>query len=99
MLVLEAGDARATVDEEAGGRLASLVVDGHELLVTTGHLPGPLYWGCYPMAPWAGRVRRGRFTFQGREHRLPINMAPHAIHGTTFTRPWARDDDHQLSID
>ena len=36
------------------------------------------------MVPWAGRVRHGRFTFDGIDHQLPINFAPHAIHGTGF---------------
>jgi galactose mutarotase-like enzyme len=39
------------------------------------------------MAPWAGRVRHGEFAFNGRQYRLPINKAPHAIHGTIFDRP------------
>jgi aldose 1-epimerase len=40
------------------------------------------------MAPFAGRIRNGRFTWQDREYQLPKNKAPHAIHGTTFDRPW-----------
>lgn len=48
-------------------------------------------WGCFPMAPYAGRIRHGRF--QG--HQLPVNLPPHAIHGTVFTRRW-RDD---LTVD
>ena len=26
----------------------------------------PMRWGCYPMVPWAGRVRDGRFELDGR---------------------------------
>ena len=40
------------------------------------------------MAPFAGRIRRGRFAFRGRDYELPLNMAPHAIHGVVFDRPW-----------
>jgi aldose 1-epimerase len=86
-LVLEAGDARAVVLPEDGGRLGSVTVGGTELLVT-GDPEGPIYWGCYPMAPWAGRIRNGRFTFAGNEHTLPITMPPHAIHGVVYDRPW-----------
>ena len=52
---------------------------------------GPIMWGCYPMAPFAGRIRDGRFTFDGRDHRLPRNLPPHAIHGTVLERAWAVD--------
>ena len=84
--VLERDDVRLTVDADAGGRIASLVVDGHELLVTEGH--GPIWWGCYPMAPFAGRIRDGRFRFRGRGYQLPVTMPPNAIHGTVLDRPW-----------
>jgi aldose 1-epimerase len=45
-------------------------------------------WGCYPMVPFAGRIRAGRFGFQGKEVVLPANLGPHAIHGFGFIRPW-----------
>lgn len=40
------------------------------------------------MAPYAGRVRRGRFAFDGTEHELPIAMPPHAIHGFAYDARW-----------
>jgi galactose mutarotase-like enzyme len=86
-LVLEAGEARIVVLPHEGGRLASVSVGGVELLV--GRDPqGPVYWGSYPMAPWAGRIRHGRFTFDGAEHRLPLRSPPHALHGTVLDEPW-----------
>ena len=45
-LVLEAGDARVTVLPAEGARIGSLVVAGHELLVTEG--PDRMRWGSYP---------------------------------------------------
>lgn len=83
---LEAEGALLMVDAEAGGRIASLVVAGHELLVTDGQ--GPVWWGCYPMAPFAGRIRDGRFAFRGRRYEVPPTMPPNAIHGTVLDRAW-----------
>jgi aldose 1-epimerase len=85
-LELIAPGVSAVVDLAAGGRLASLVVDGRELLKTAGY--GPIAWGSFPMAPFAGRVRDGILTFDGVEHRLPLGLPPHAIHGTVLERPW-----------
>lgn len=83
---LVAGEARVVVDAERGGRLASVAVGDLELLVGASH--DPLGWGCYPMAPWAGRVRDGRFRYAGKEHQLERNLPPHAIHGTVYDQAW-----------
>lgn len=89
MEVLRAGDAEVTIDHDHGGRLASLVVGGHQLLRDRPDPAGdPTSWGCFPMVPWAGRIRRGRFRFEGRAVELPIDLPPHAIHGTVKTRTW-----------
>ncbi len=78
--------ASLVVDPDHGGRLVSLVVDGRELLVAPD--PNPMHSGCYPMVPFAGRIRDGRFRWAGREVELPANLGPHAIHGYGFTSPW-----------
>jgi len=98
VLRLEAAGARATVHPTDGGRLGSVVVGGHELLVTD-RAAGPMQWGSYPMAPWAGRVRHGRFAFAGREHRLPLGLPPHAMHGVVYDRPWRIVDATTIAID
>ena len=94
--VLESGRARVAVDAARGGRIGSLRVDGLELLVSRG--PDPLRWGCYPMAPWAGRVREGRFSFAGRDYSVPLSLPPHAIHGTTHRLSWAEDGPGRLAV-
>jgi len=94
---LHVGDVELTIHAEFGARLGQITVAGQPLLVDVPPLeaPHPLTWGCYPMAPWAGRIRGGRFVFDGREHRLAINHhdgdgpgRSHAIHGLAFDRVW-----------
>lgn len=90
-LVLENDVARVEVDAVRGGRIASLRVFGHELLVgPTAELEAldPISWGCFPMAPYAGRVRQGLFHWESRPHRLPRTLGNHAIHGLVHDRPW-----------
>ena len=86
---LKNDSAEAIIDPACGGRLASLRIGGHEVLVTEGS--SDTEWGCYPMAPWAGRVREGRFEWENQTQRLPINWPPHAIHGTVFGAAWTQD--------
>lgn len=86
MSELRAGDARLRYDETRGGRILSLTVGKLELLVppeVDDH-----NFGVFVMAPWAGRVRDGRFSFEGTDYQMPLNKPPHAIHGVARDRPW-----------
>lgn len=83
------------VSPDHGGRLASLTVGGHELLITDAG-DGAMQWGSYPMVPWAGRVRNGRFHFAGRDVELPQNLPPHSAHGVGFTSTWTVVDDRTI---
>jgi aldose 1-epimerase len=38
--------------------------------------------------PYPNRVRAGRFVFGGKEYRLPVALAPNAIHGFAMSVPW-----------
>jgi aldose 1-epimerase len=89
---IAADGVAATIDSDRGGRLASLVVGGHELLV------GPyddadrsIRWGCYLMAPWPGRLAYASFDWDGRTIRLPRTHGRHAIHGLVWDRSWIVD--------
>lgn len=97
MSTLTAGGARLEYAPERGGRLISLNIDGLELLVTPD--VDDHDFGMFPMAPWAGRVRRGRFTFGGREYQLPVNAPPHSIHGVARDRPWRDEGPGVMSVD
>lgn len=85
------------VDLDAGCRLSSLEVCGHELLLTTG--TDPIGWGLYPMVPYAGRVGRGRFAFGGEDHQLPLTLGGHAIHGSVYRRKWEAESDSSFVTD
>ena len=87
---LTAGPTTLRVDREHGGRISSLAVHGHELLVQAGdgRATDPLQYGCYPMVPFAGRLRHGRFRWGGATHELIRNLDGDAIHGTLFDQRW-----------
>lgn len=89
---LKSGDLEVALAAGAGGRLAHLRCQGVEWLVDAqAGGAATIAWGCYPMVPWAGRIRHGRFRFDGRPHALPVNFGGHAIHGVGFSRPWQID--------
>lgn len=76
----------------AGGRIAQIRYDGVDWLVSEAEGgSAAIAWGCYPMVPWAGRIRHGRFEFDGTPYELPVNFGDHAIHGVGFTRVWRLD--------
>ena len=90
LLTLAAGDIELDIAASAGGRIAQIRCDGVDQLLGYGvHGAGTaIAWGCYPMVPWCGRIRDGRFAFAGVRHQLPANLGPHAIHGVGFLMPW-----------
>lgn len=92
MLELRSGDAAVFVAPEAGGRIRQIEVGGLELLLDEGEAVHS--WGLFPMVPFAGRIRDGRFVFDGRAHQLPRGMPPHAIHGTLLDRAWTVAEEH-----
>jgi len=100
MLELQRGAAAVTVDPDAGGRVAQVRVDGVDLLVGRPDDGDPMQWGCFPMVPWAGRLRDGELRFDGRTYRFPLTMPPHAIHGIGYDRPWSvtSADDHDVEL-
>jgi aldose 1-epimerase len=81
-ITLSAGGAQVVVRAGGGGRIGSLRVDGRELL-----RQGERY-GCFPMVPWCGRIRDGRFRDGATVHQMPLNSPPHAIHGTARDAAW-----------
>ncbi|QGW63939.1 aldose epimerase [Lysobacter soli] len=92
LLTLSQGAMSVDVAPQAGGRIAQIRVDGVEQLAGfSDDNDATIGWGSYPMVPWAGRVRRGEFAFEGASHRLPANLGVHAIHGVGFALPWQVD--------
>jgi aldose 1-epimerase len=97
-ITLRSSSSTLKIDPFMGGRLSSLVVDGHDLLWRRTPGEGPFGWGSFVMAPYAGRIPLATFTFAGQTHHLPIAMAPHAIHGTTYEVPWTVTDQDASSV-
>lgn len=88
---IDDGDIEVVVDAPDGGRISQIRFRGVDLLVDRdGAIPAgdPVRWGCYPMVPWAGRVRSGRFDLDGFSYQLPVREDGHALHGVGFSSPW-----------
>jgi aldose 1-epimerase len=81
---------RAEIDPDRGARLTSLVVDGFELMA---HAEDPtvdpdIADGCFPMVPWAGRIRDGRLAGPGGVTQLPRADDGNALHGLGHVTAW-----------
>ena len=90
--ILKTESVSACFALQHGGRLSSFILDGKERLI--GARDGATMWGCFPMVPWAGRVGHGRFQWRDRRVDLPLNLPPHALHGTVFDTTWTQCDAH-----
>jgi aldose 1-epimerase len=84
-------DVVARIDAADGGRIVSLVIAGLERIRFKARARArdpAVYWGCYPMVPWAGRLADGRIPTKDGEVRLEPNLPPSAIHGLGFDKSW-----------
>lgn len=99
VFTLSNDSASVVVDVTHGGRLASLRIKDTEVLLTGGHDDTTLSWGCYPMVPYAGRVRSGVVRFNNVDHQLPLTHPPHAAHGTVFAQSWTVANSTESTIE
>jgi aldose 1-epimerase len=99
-VVLEAPGVRAEVDPSRGARLVSLQLAGLEVLgVADDASVGPsIGEGCYPMVPWAGRIRDGLLERDGMTYELPLGPDGNALHGTGRDALWSHDGDGTFRV-
>jgi len=97
-ILLRDGDLTVGIAPECGGALASFEtrVDGAVVDILrraderpTGR-PCALGASSFPLVPYSGRLRDGRFQFDGRDYHYPLNALPesHTSHGDGWTRRW-----------
>jgi aldose 1-epimerase len=77
-------EAKVSLD---GAHVASLSLGGEEVLKPSND-GRQTHGGIAVLIPYAGRIREGRYTFEGRSFRLPVNPDGHAIHGFAKDAPW-----------
>jgi aldose 1-epimerase len=83
----ECGGALTRFDVRVGDTLVDVfrpAVDG------PGHTICALGSSCFPLVPYGGRLREGRFRFGGRSYQYALNAPPerHSSHGDGWTRAW-----------
>jgi len=100
LIRLSSGPLTVDIAPAAGGRIAQIVRNEIEWLVGFSERnAAAIAWGSYPMLPWAGRIRRGRFDFEGRAWQLPLNLGEHAIHGIGLALPWRVEERSSVHAD
>jgi aldose 1-epimerase len=89
---LRAGALRLALRADLGGAIAGLWSADVPVLRSTepGDLAGARLAGCYPLAPYAGRLGYRRFRWLGHEHSTAPNFddSPHSLHGVAWLRAW-----------
>ncbi|MEQ7874493.1 hypothetical protein ABDK56_10870 [Sphingomonas sp. ASV193] len=87
---LASGTARLSLSPANGGTILSWDVDGVPVLRPSPATPAILDTACFPLLPFANRIARGRFAFEGREIVVPDDPVspPHALHGVGWRRAW-----------
>jgi len=91
---LNSGDTRILIDGQQGGAIVEYRTRREGGFIDW-MLPGcAAHPSCFPMVPFASRIRNGRFNFGGRALKLRPNNPPeaHPIHGHGWRRSWVHSD-------
>ncbi|MBZ9645985.1 aldose 1-epimerase [Sphingobium sp. 3R8] len=92
---MRAGGLEAALSPAVGGSLLGLALDGVDLLRRAPDgASDPLAMASFPLVPYANRIANGRFAFDGRNYRLPLNFGdhPHSIHGFGWQTAWTASE-------
>jgi aldose 1-epimerase len=101
VITLRNDHATAVIDPSTGGRLVSLLIDGHEVM---GSIPDYVlddilanapdrhhdwYRGSFPLAPWAGDLPGGTFHFDRARYDIDRDSSGIAAHGVVAESAWS----------
>jgi aldose 1-epimerase len=90
-IILEQGDARVVIEPQIGGSIAGYTVRGRDVLrPAPTNAASPLEMSCFPLVPFANRIARGTFRWQGRSIVLRPNFGDesHPLHGQGWQSAW-----------
>lgn len=91
---LNVGRARLRIKPSVGGAISEfswdIGDDDRRYWLRTPDTGEPDATACYPLLPFSNRITEGKFSFGGKDVRLPLNRPPqrHAIHGSGWQTPW-----------
>lgn len=94
IVAIEAQNEAARFVPAIGCQCLSYRVSSLEVIAgapTAAALAGdPLSTGIPILFPWPGRIDRGAFSWNGRQHLMPVNEGArgHALHGLVYNRPF-----------
>lgn len=98
-VTLRAGLLRITLSPSVGGAISAFeLCDGDRdrpiLRKCNSPLEKVLDASCFPLVPYANRIRDGSFTFRGRAIHLKPNMSgdPSPLHGQGWLDPWTVEE-------
>lgn len=99
LLTLRSGALELVVAPQIGGAIAAFFSHGRRGVrhwlrpaATASLLRGePQGMASFPLIPFASRIRKGRFHFEGRAHRVrpDAHGERHALHGFAWRRAWS----------
>ena len=93
LIALSVGDSSARIAPGIGANGVAFEIDGQAIIEPVPSLDGlraaPTHGGCPILFPFAGRVRDGRYRFDGRDYQLSLNAPGERAHIHGFA-PGAR---------
>ncbi len=94
MITLGRGSLELDIAPEIGGSIVGFTLGDRPVLRRIPQGTTSVLETCsFPLVPYANRIEKGVFEFEGREIRLPLNFGdhPHSLHGHGWQTAWRVD--------
>ena len=91
MITLGRGKFELDIAPETGGAITRFAcADTPVLRLVPAGAVAVLEMCSFPLVPYCNRIAGGRFKFEGKQYRLPLNFGehPHSLHGHGWQLPW-----------
>lgn len=91
MITLGRGPLELDIAPEIGGSIVGFAFDHRPVLRRIPQGTTNVLETCsFPLVPYANRIEKGIFRFEGRDVRLPLNFGdhPHSLHGHGWQTAW-----------
>ncbi len=85
-MIIESGSMKMHISEH-GGYVTKITLGDYDI-IKPGVMEAKTHGGIAPLFPYANRIRKGSYSFMGKNYNFPLNREGNSIHGFAKDQDW-----------